>query len=225
MSLNGVVAAMTIKEATDGDIFLAFIQQVLCPALKPGDVVVMDNLSSHTFAYPNSDAGRQALEKAIEGLGEDLEDIRTARDAAPPGEDGRQLSRPEARELISRTLSTYFGRILRNSVLMKHEAFSEEREWRVARLAFALSQEIKFRTSTSGIVPYAVIPIADAGDSARIIPGLIKRVVVGPLGNASHDARSRAVSVVSMLLESSGIEVAHNRGGTGAVVEASKLPC
>jgi len=39
-----------IEEATDADIFLAFVEQVLCPALKPGDVVVMDNLSSHKVA-------------------------------------------------------------------------------------------------------------------------------------------------------------------------------
>jgi len=59
MSLNGMVAAMTIEEATDGDIFLAFVEQVLCPALKPADVVVMDNLSSHKAA-----AVRQSIEKA-----------------------------------------------------------------------------------------------------------------------------------------------------------------
>ncbi len=47
MSLRGIVASMTIEEATDGDIFLAYVEQILCPALKPGDVVVMDNLSSH----------------------------------------------------------------------------------------------------------------------------------------------------------------------------------
>ena len=47
MSLRGMVATMTIEEATDADIFLAYIEHVLCPALKPGDVVVMDNLSSH----------------------------------------------------------------------------------------------------------------------------------------------------------------------------------
>jgi transposase len=47
MSLRGMVATMTIEEATDADIFLAFMEQVLCPALQPGDVVVMDNLSSH----------------------------------------------------------------------------------------------------------------------------------------------------------------------------------
>jgi transposase len=50
MSLGGMIATMTIEEATDADIFLAYIEQVLCPALKPGDVVVMDNLSSHKVA-------------------------------------------------------------------------------------------------------------------------------------------------------------------------------
>lgn len=59
LSLRGVIAAMTIEEATDGDIFLAFIQQVLCPALKAGDVVVMDNLSSHKLATV-----RTSIEKA-----------------------------------------------------------------------------------------------------------------------------------------------------------------
>ena len=47
ISTRGVVAAMTIEEPTDSDIFLAYVQQVLCPALRPGDLVVMDNLSSH----------------------------------------------------------------------------------------------------------------------------------------------------------------------------------
>jgi transposase len=47
MSLRGMVATMTIEAATDAEIFLAYIEHVLCPALKPGDVVVMDNLSSH----------------------------------------------------------------------------------------------------------------------------------------------------------------------------------
>ena len=47
MSLRGMVATMTIEEATDREIFLAYVEPVLCPALQPGDVVVMDNLSSH----------------------------------------------------------------------------------------------------------------------------------------------------------------------------------
>jgi transposase len=47
LSTRGVVAAMTIEEATDGDIFLAYLDHCLCPKPRAGDVVVMDNLSSH----------------------------------------------------------------------------------------------------------------------------------------------------------------------------------
>lgn len=44
---SGWVATMTIESATDGDVFLAYLEQVLCPQLQPGDVVVMDNLAAH----------------------------------------------------------------------------------------------------------------------------------------------------------------------------------
>ena len=47
MSTRGMLAAMTIEAATDADIFLAYLDRVLCPVLRQGDVVVMDNLSSH----------------------------------------------------------------------------------------------------------------------------------------------------------------------------------
>jgi len=47
MSLGGMIATMTIEEPTDSDIFLAYLDHVLCPKLQPGDVVVMDNLSAH----------------------------------------------------------------------------------------------------------------------------------------------------------------------------------
>ena len=59
MSLRGIIASMTIEEATDGDIFLAYVEHILCPALKPGDVVVMDNLSSHKIK-----GVRRLIEKA-----------------------------------------------------------------------------------------------------------------------------------------------------------------
>ncbi len=41
---------MTIEAATDGDIFLACLEPVLCPRLRRGDVVVMDNLAAHQVA-------------------------------------------------------------------------------------------------------------------------------------------------------------------------------
>lgn len=50
MTLRGVQAAMTIDAATDSDVFTAFIEQVLIPTLRPGQVVVMDNLAAHKVA-------------------------------------------------------------------------------------------------------------------------------------------------------------------------------
>jgi transposase len=45
--LDGTTACMTIEAATDTDIFRAYVQHVLLPTLKPGDVVILDNLSPH----------------------------------------------------------------------------------------------------------------------------------------------------------------------------------
>jgi transposase len=50
LTLSGVLASMTIEAATDSDIFLTYVRQVLGPKLKPGNVVVMDNLSAHKVA-------------------------------------------------------------------------------------------------------------------------------------------------------------------------------
>lgn len=47
LTIRGLEAPMTIAEPTDGDIFLAYLEQVLCPQLRPGQVVIMDNLSAH----------------------------------------------------------------------------------------------------------------------------------------------------------------------------------
>jgi transposase len=47
MSLRGIDAAMTIASATDGEVFKGYLEQVLCPKLRPGDVVILDNLSAH----------------------------------------------------------------------------------------------------------------------------------------------------------------------------------
>jgi hypothetical protein len=47
MNYRGMPAAMTIEAATDREIFLAYLDQVLCPKLRAGHVVVMYNLSAH----------------------------------------------------------------------------------------------------------------------------------------------------------------------------------
>jgi transposase len=45
--LDGSTACMTIEAATDTDVFHAYVREVLCPALRPGDLVIMDNLGPH----------------------------------------------------------------------------------------------------------------------------------------------------------------------------------
>ena len=45
--LDGNTAAMLIEGATDAEVFLQYTRQVLIPSLRPGDIVVMDNLSPH----------------------------------------------------------------------------------------------------------------------------------------------------------------------------------
>ena len=50
VSASGWVATMTIEAATDGDVFLAYVEQVLCPQLRPSHCVVMDNLAAHKVA-------------------------------------------------------------------------------------------------------------------------------------------------------------------------------
>jgi transposase len=45
--LDGLIAPFTIDCPVDGEIFGVYVEQVLVPTLRGGDVVVMDNLSAH----------------------------------------------------------------------------------------------------------------------------------------------------------------------------------
>jgi len=47
---NRLTAPFTIDGAVNGEVFLAYIRQVLVPTLKKGDIVIMDNLGSHKIA-------------------------------------------------------------------------------------------------------------------------------------------------------------------------------
>jgi transposase len=61
IALDGMVAVMTVAAATSTAVFVAFVEQVLAPALesRPGAVLVMDNLAPHKAA-----AARRALDQA-----------------------------------------------------------------------------------------------------------------------------------------------------------------
>ena len=47
LRMTGMVAPMVLDGPINGDWFEAYVTQVLVPELRPGDVVIMDNLSSH----------------------------------------------------------------------------------------------------------------------------------------------------------------------------------
>ena len=47
LGISGVRCSTVVDGAVNGDVFEAFVEQVLVPDLRPGDVVIMDNLSSH----------------------------------------------------------------------------------------------------------------------------------------------------------------------------------
>jgi transposase len=50
IGLVGVVSSLVFEGATDTEAFATYVEQLLVPQLRPGDVVVMDNLSSHKSA-------------------------------------------------------------------------------------------------------------------------------------------------------------------------------
>lgn len=45
--LDGTTACMTIEGATDTAVFQAYVREILAPSLRPGDIVIMDNLGPH----------------------------------------------------------------------------------------------------------------------------------------------------------------------------------
>ena len=47
LRLDGSTACMCVDGATDGDVFETYARRVLAPSLRPGDIVVLDNLSAH----------------------------------------------------------------------------------------------------------------------------------------------------------------------------------
>lgn len=63
LRVEGFVAPLTVEGPINGLLFRAWVEQHLAPILKPGDIVVMDNLSSHKVA---------GVQEAIEAVGAEL---------------------------------------------------------------------------------------------------------------------------------------------------------
>ena len=63
LRLSGMTAPMVLDGPMDGVAFLAYVEQVLAPTLRPGEVVIMDNLPPHKAV-----GVRRAIEAAGAGL-------------------------------------------------------------------------------------------------------------------------------------------------------------
>jgi len=63
LTLAGFVAPMLLDGPMDGECFLAWVEHMLAPTLRPGDLVVMDNLAAHKVV---------GIRQAIEACGAEL---------------------------------------------------------------------------------------------------------------------------------------------------------
>jgi transposase len=63
LRVGGVTAPMVADGPINGELFLKYVQECLCPTLHPGDLVIMDNLSSHKV---------EGVRDAIEAAGVEL---------------------------------------------------------------------------------------------------------------------------------------------------------
>jgi transposase len=63
MRLDGSTACMVVDGATNKEVFQAYVKHILLPTLKPGDIIVLDNLSAHK---------NKEIQELIESVGAEL---------------------------------------------------------------------------------------------------------------------------------------------------------
>jgi hypothetical protein len=64
LRIDGIAAPMVLDGPMDGEAFRACVEQALAPALRPGDIVIMDNLPAHKV---------HGVREAIEAVGASLQ--------------------------------------------------------------------------------------------------------------------------------------------------------
>lgn len=60
LRVGELTAPMLLDGAMDGEAFLVYVRDFLCPTLKPGDIVIADNLKSHKV---------KGVKEAVEAVG------------------------------------------------------------------------------------------------------------------------------------------------------------
>jgi transposase len=99
---SGLTAPMVVDAAVNGDIFRAYVEQVLVPTLRPGDIVVMDNLQSHKV---------EGVRAAIEAAGAELRYLPPYSPDLNPIEQAFAKLKTLLRKLEARTVETLWDAI------------------------------------------------------------------------------------------------------------------
>jgi len=103
-------------------------------------------------------------------------------------------------EVVGKTLGM-FATITRVAPLIKHESFSEEKEWRIIKTTVNIDAPIRksdpvlFRTSNAGLIPYNELRLAAKDEQLKI-----RRLILGPTPEPD-----RALRAAEDFLISSGI--------------------
>jgi transposase len=123
---GGVRASLVVEGSTNGTVFETYLEDVLCPTLKRGQVVVMDNLSAHKG---------ERIRQLIEGRGCELIYLPPYSPDYNPIEQAFSKLKSYLREACARsqqTLVEVIGEALRTITVSDAEGFFEHCGYRAA---------------------------------------------------------------------------------------------
>lgn len=103
---NGMVAPIVLDGPISGELLLAYVEQVLVPELRPGDIVIIDHLGSHKGA---------AVKAAIEAAGASLRYLPPYSPDFNPIENAFAKLKAMLRKAAARTLPTLWSAVGRIS--------------------------------------------------------------------------------------------------------------
>ena len=95
LTVAGFVAPMLLDGPMNGECFRAWVEQMLAPVLRPGDIVIMDNLAAHKVA---------GVRRAIEAGGATLLYLPPYSPDLNPIENAFAKLKAHVRKLVARTI-------------------------------------------------------------------------------------------------------------------------
>ena len=102
LRVDQITAPCVLDGPMDGESFRAYVEQVLAPTLKPGDLVIMDNLGSHKVA---------GIRQAIEAAGAELRYLPAYSPDLNPIEQAFAKLKAHLRKAAARTLDALIAAI------------------------------------------------------------------------------------------------------------------